>query len=183
MRQSVITSDVCLSLHLRACVRLRACVCVCTLVYIFRPHFARLSFTLVSGAAADCGCYCLIRAGPPRRRPDKSIKLPLAVPGGGWWRGVDGDRFSLWRENLPRCTSSKWCHKGVRAEAACRARRFAELLFFTHAASGWWRQRRRREREGRKEGKGESWRWRRRDSLCLRYVAPCTQPTRTLVKE
>lgn len=88
------------------------CVCWidCTSGYIFCPHFCSLPLASPSHSSLECrptvGYYCLIKGRLGRRRPDKSIKLPLAVPEG------DGSRWILsQQENIPGCTSSKWCQR------------------------------------------------------------------------
>lgn len=91
---------------------LSICVCWidCTSGYIFCPHFCSLPLASPSHSSLECrptvGYYCLIKGRLGRRRPDKSIKLPLAVPEG------DGSRWILsQQENIPGCTSSKWCQR------------------------------------------------------------------------
>lgn len=72
------------------CMCVYVCVCWidCTSGYIFCPHFCSLPLASPSHSSLECrpsvGYYCLIKGRMGRRRPDKSIKLPLAVPEGRW---------------------------------------------------------------------------------------------------
>lgn len=54
--------------------------------YIFCPHFCSPPLASPPHSSLECrptvGYYCLIKGRLGRRRPDKSIKLPLAVPEG-----------------------------------------------------------------------------------------------------
>lgn len=58
----------------------------CTTGYIFCPHFCSLLLASPSHSSPECrptvGYYCLIKGRLGRCSPDKSIKLPLAVPEG-----------------------------------------------------------------------------------------------------
>lgn len=96
------------------------CVCWidCTSGYIFCPHFCSLPLASPSHSSLECrptvGYYCLIKGRLGRRRPDKSIKLPLAVPEGRW---IEMD-FVPARE-YPRVHLFQMVSEGVYAEAAC----------------------------------------------------------------
>lgn len=95
------------------------CVCWidCTSGYIFCPHFCSLPLASPSHSSLECrptvGYYCLIKGRLGRRRPDKSIKLPLAVPEGRW---IEMD-FVPARE-YPRVHLFQMVSEDVYAEAA-----------------------------------------------------------------
>lgn len=69
-------------------------------------HSVRIPLVFRSRSSPEwpptAGYYCLINGRLGRRSPDKSIKLPPAVP--KWWWGR---QFCHWRENFPACTSSQ----------------------------------------------------------------------------
>lgn len=87
-------------------------------------YSVHISLASPSHSSPECpptvGYYCLIKGRLGRHWPDKSIKLPLAVPEGGGWGG-GGSRWilSLVRE-YPRVHLFQMVSEGVYAEAARR---------------------------------------------------------------